>query len=112
MQHNLAKTMRTLKELRCESTAEFAKELEISRSTLQDYLNGTGNPTLRTLEHMADKLGIDPQLLLSGGFPTERADVAPLILQTICEGMSLPKEKRQRVAELFVQIVSLWEEAE
>ena len=41
------------------SLTEFSEELEISRSTLQDYLAGKGNPNVATIEHLAKKLNMD-----------------------------------------------------
>lgn len=40
------------------SLSEFADWLCISRSSLQEYSRGAGNPTVATIEHLAGKLGI------------------------------------------------------
>lgn len=109
MQQNIANMMRALKEANHKSMAEFSQELEISRSSLQDYLNGTGNPSIRTVEHIADKLGINPLLLVCGSFQADQTNTILLMLNTTKEVMSLPEDKRRRFAELFAQIVSLWE---
>ena len=66
IQHNMATVIRVVKEARGESLAEFSAELEISRSSLQEYLSGHGNPNISTVEHLADKLGVDPIFLLTG----------------------------------------------
>ena len=48
----------------------FAEELQIARSSLQKYLNGTGNPNIETVEHMADKMKISVYALI--GEPKKR----------------------------------------
>lgn len=45
--------------------SEFADELSISRSSLQDILKGRSNPTLQTIEFIAAHLGTEPLNLLS-----------------------------------------------
>lgn len=40
------------------SLSEFADWLCISRSSLQEYSKGAGNPTVATIEHLAGKLGL------------------------------------------------------
>jgi len=54
-----------IKAARGQTLDELAEELEISRSQLQRYLNGTGNFTVNTVEHMATKLKVDPIALMS-----------------------------------------------
>jgi len=54
-----------IKAVRGQTLDELAEELEISRSQLQRYLNGTGNFTINTVEHMATKLKVDPIALIS-----------------------------------------------
>lgn len=110
MQENVARMMRAFQTAENKSTAAFSEELEISRSTLQSYLNGTGNPSVSMLEHIAQKLAVDPVVLVSDAFSGERADRLLLVMQTMNALAALSEEKRKSLAELFVQIAALWEE--
>ena len=64
MCENLARKLRKIKEERGLSVVEFSEELEISRSALQSILTCKGNPRTDTIEHIAQKLNINPVLLL------------------------------------------------
>ena len=110
MQQNMSNVIRTLKELNKKSMSEFAEELEISRSTLQEYLSGTGNPRLSTVEHLAKKLQINPIFLVSGLYENQQLEVILLLLNAIEPVAMLSKEKKERMAELIMEIVSLWED--
>ena len=106
----MSNVIRTLKELNKKSMSEFAEELEISRSTLQEYLSGTGNPRLSTVEHLAKKLQINPIFLVSGLYENQQLEVILLLLNAIEPVAMLSKEKKERMAELIMEIVSLWED--
>ena len=54
IQENMAAVIHALKEKRGQSLTELSEDLEISRSALQEYLAGNGNPTLATVEHLAE----------------------------------------------------------
>ena len=109
LQQNMSDVMRALKEHSRKSMQEFSKELEISRSALQEYLNGTGNPRLATVDHLAKKLDIDPVFLVSGMFEHSQLEIIMLLLDTIKEVSSLPQGRRKKFAELFLWMISLWE---
>lgn len=52
--------------LRSNMTREdFADNLGVAKSSLQSYLNGTGNPRADTIEQIADKLNITVAELIS-----------------------------------------------
>ena len=63
---NLAETLSAIKRERRLSTTNFAVELDISRSALQEYLEGKGNPRLSTIFFIAEKLNMDPAVLIFG----------------------------------------------
>ena len=44
---------------------EFAKDLDIPRTTLYGYLKGTTSPRADSLEELAKKLGISPAELIA-----------------------------------------------
>ena len=53
---NIASCLTNFKDKNKMSLINLAEFLEISRSTLQKYLKGTGNPSIDILQHMADKM--------------------------------------------------------
>ena len=61
---NLACKLKEIKAERGVSVTEFSEQLEISRSSLQSLLSCKGNPRIDTVEHIAQKLQIDPIVLL------------------------------------------------
>lgn len=79
--------MKALRLQRNESITEFAEVLGLSRSETQRILNGTCNPRLDTIEHIAKNLDVDPRELL--GVP--RHDTSPdftlvlNMLNTFCQ---------------------------
>ena len=110
MQQNMADLICAIKKQRGKSVMGLSEELEISASTLQDYLKGKGNPTVKRVERLAEKLEIDPIALVSGSVDPEKRQIILLLLDTIQEVSELPQSKRVRFAELFLELVQLWEE--
>ena len=88
---------------------EFSEELEISRSALQEYLSGSGNPNLTTIEHIAKKLSVSPYFLLLGDFNEEQLGAFMKMIEILSLLSDLPPEKRKRFAELLLEIISLWD---
>ena len=107
IQENMADMLRAKRKLSGQSINEWADELGIAPSTLQDYLNGVGNPTLGMVKHLADKLGIDPLALLAGDIDPDQRQTALLLLDTIRAVSVLPQEKRLRFAEQFMELILL-----
>ncbi len=108
IQQNMADTIRMIMELRHKTLEEFADDLEISRSTLHEYIKARGNPTALMIEHLAQKLEIDPAILMTGLLDLDRREIVLLLLNSIQVVAELPEEKRIRFAELFLEMVHLW----
>lgn len=109
IQRNMAAVMRALKEESGKSLTEFSEELEISRSTLQEYLSGSGNPNAATIDHLARKLGVDVSFLVSGAFSDGQLGVLLKLLDTLKLLSGLTPEQRRRFAGLMLEMVSLWD---
>lgn len=109
MQRNMADMLRAKRALSGQSIGEWADELGIAPSTLQDYLKGSGNPTLRMVDHLAEKLGIDPLSLIAGEIEPELYKPVLLMVGTIQAVSRLPQPKRIRFAELFMEQMRLLE---
>ena len=83
-------------------------ELEISRSTLQEYLKGKGNPSIKTIIHLSQKLEIEPAVLLTGMTEVEARNVVRPLLNAVRSISELNNDKKLRLAELFWEMVRLW----
>ena len=108
MQQNMAAVIRTIMEKRNQSLDKFSEELEISRSMLQEYLKGKGNPCIKTIIHLSKKLGIEPAFLLTGMRNQELHDLVLPLLDTVQKVSELKGEKKVRFTELFLEMVQLW----
>ena len=105
IQKNLSNMMRAIRESRNVSITQFSEELGISRSSLQDLLNGKSNPRIDTVEHIAESLAINPLTLLSAAYSEEQLETAILLLETIEAISRLPTEKRIKCASLFHELI-------
>lgn len=65
LQKNFSTNMNVIHGSHSKTLTEFAEELCISRSSLQDILRGKCNPRIDTVEQIARQLGMDPLSLLS-----------------------------------------------
>ena len=83
----------------------FAEELEISRSELQKYLNGTGNPTIDKIEQIAEKIAMEPMDLLFTPVNPERFEAEELLLQINKTIQALDSKERCILAEGLVEII-------
>lgn len=111
LQENMADILRAKKKLSGQSIEEWAEELGIAPSTLQDYMKGAGNPTVKMVEHLAQRLDVDPVALLVGNLEPEQYQIVLLLLETIRAVSELEQSKRLRFAELVLELVKLWGEA-
>ena len=98
------------KETSGKSNSELAEEMQISRSILRDYLKGDGNPRLSTVEHLADRLKVNPILFLAGTFEKDSTEIVLLLFNSVREVVSLPESKRKQFAEHFLNMLSLFED--
>ena len=108
LQENMAAFIRAAMKSQNKSLSEFSDELGISRNALYNYLHGKGNPSIATLEHMAENLGVNPASLVLGLFDMDQREITMFLLDTINGVSELSEEKRLRFAELFLEMVKLW----
>lgn len=109
IQRNMANVIRAIKEVNAKSMSELSSELEISRSTLQNYLAGKGNPSASTMEQLAEKLGIDVSFLVSGVFSDNQLRIVLRLLDTMGLLFRLSPEKRVQFANLLLEMIRLWD---
>lgn len=108
LNENIAATIRTVMKRQNKSLAAFSDEIGISKTALHDYVRGRGNPSVSTLEHIAENLGVSPAALMTGQLNMDQRGIALLLLDTVQSIAELPEEKRIRFAELFLEMVNLW----
>ena len=112
IQQNMATVIRVVKEARGESLAEFSAKLEISRSSLQEYLSGHGNPNISTIEHLAEKLGVDPIFLLTGTRPSDEMDSLLRKINQLSYLSRLDTDNRILFVEKLLELVQIWNEGD
>ena len=112
IKQNMSKVMCALKKESRKSMSELSDDLQISRSALQDYLSGKGNPSVNTIEHLAKRLGVNTSFLVSGAFSEDQLGILFELLGTIESLSVLSPENRLRFAHLLLDMVLLWNEAE
>lgn len=109
---NIANILKAFKKEHNLSLIEMANELEISSSTLQDYLAGQGNPNIKTIEHIASKMNIRPHHLLDDSFSDDMFEKMIPLYQEFLLVKQLPEHKRKRFVYLFTELITLWDDEE
>lgn len=107
IQKNMSMVIRTLKDISGKTVAEMSAELEISRSALQEYLSGRGNPSLATIDHLAEKLGVDTTFLVSGTFSEEQVVVLIKLLDMLRFISKYSRLQRMKIAELMAELLAV-----
>ena len=101
---NISDFIRRYKDEHQMSISEIAEELSITRSSVQLYLKGQGNPRADTLDLLAEKCGVSAAEIISAPAPGwER--VARLF-------GDLPLEQRERIIPLFLALVDILAEGD
>ena len=104
---NVSLFLRAYKEASGQSNMECAQALEISCTALKNYASGRGTPCATTLEHLAQKLGVDPGFLVSGAFTDEQLILIKHLLESINFLAKVPTENHLAFAEQFLKLVLL-----
>ncbi|NBI63075.1 XRE family transcriptional regulator [Clostridiales bacterium] len=107
LRKNLTDAMNALRRSRSLSITAFSEEVGISRSSMQALLNGTGNPRMDTVEHVAARLCLDPAVLLSGSLTRPQLDVAISLLRALDFFASFSDEEKEKFASLFLEMISM-----
>lgn len=66
IQNNIAATIKLAMAEKDSTLVDFAEEIGIARSSLQEYLKEGANPRADTIELIAEKLEMSPEELISG----------------------------------------------
>ena len=107
MSKNMASVIRAYKKLNRQSIAECAAALDVSPTSLKDYIVGRGNPNAATIERMADKMGIDIAFFVSGAFSENQLLILKRLLDVLIPLETLSPEKRNEFVEQFLKLIRL-----
>lgn len=92
----ISQNIKIIRAARHMSSSEFAAELGIARSTLQQLEHG-GSPNLATLEHIAKQLGVSVQSLMEPKC-AEHADIITDLLNIYDWFFRLPPDQQKKFA--------------
>ena len=106
LQENLSNAMNTLRKQCNLSVAALSKNVGIAKSSMQDILDGTGNPQIETLEKIASHLSVNSLTLLSCTCQLQQPK-ALLLLGGIRAVNRLSPERQREFASLFSQMLYL-----
>lgn len=104
---------KNLKELRIRknlSQEELAKEIGISASNLREIEYGNGNPTILTIERIAEGLNITTSVLVSSDMDERDVLIRESIFSNLSFIRKLPQERQTLIIRIFEQLVLLLRE--
>ena len=112
IRNNLSQCLKIYKQARQITFEEFAKELDISKTTLQTYMKGTGNPTVDTWERIEAVIGSDIMGLASA--PPNQAQLKAIhALVDMMDALSaLSSGKKLQFADWLYNMIVLWVDVE
>ena len=101
---------KNLKELRtksAQSQEDLAKKIGISASNLREIEYGTGNPTVATLERIAEGLHVPTGALVSSNMNENEAYIRESIFSHLNFVHDMPSERQTLIIRMFEQLVLL-----
>ena len=98
LQQNLSNFMNAIRSSRKQSITEFANEIGISRSEMQQILKGSCNLRIDTVKYIADKLTVDPLILLFPSYSKSQQEFALLLLNKLFAFSKVPLEMQDVAA--------------
>lgn len=107
LKQNLSNNLRILRATRKASLAEFAEEIGIGKTTLQDIENCRSSSTLDTVDHISANLKIPSAILLSSPDNPETLQNSFLLFRSIEKFCALPRERQIEMINLFDRMVQL-----
>lgn len=112
LQRNLSNFMNAVRSSKKQSITEFAEEVGVLRSEMQQILKGTCNLRIDTVKYIADNLDVDPEAMLFPSYTESQQEFALLLLRTLDAFSRLPKEKQKDASFLFHDLILMMEENE
>ena len=107
---NLAESLRNLQKARRLSLAEFSRELDIPKSTLQAILTD-GQTSLNTAMRISEKLSIPIDVLTNGVLSAGQIRILDELMLKLEWYDRLSKEKKKEAAEHVYALIQLIQES-
>ena len=99
----MSKNVKAYRTLRKQTQIEFAQEIGISKSTLQDIEHGK-SPTLDTVQCISQHLGIPLSILLSDTIPPTQLEVITRMIQGFDWFARCSKETQEDVLNSILEV--------
>ena len=99
----MSKNVKAYRTLRKQTQIEFAQEIGISKSTLQDIEHGK-SPTLDTVQCISQHLGIPLSILLSDAIPPTQLEVITRMIQGFDWFARCSKETQEDVLNSILEV--------
>lgn len=112
IRENIANTVNRILQERNKTLSELSDEIDIPRSSLENYAKGMSNLRADTIEILADKLGLTPAELISNISEKPEWQQAKAVLLAAHEISGLSMEKQESGIQAFLKLVSIFSEEE
>ena len=99
----MSKNVKAYRTLRKQTQIEFAQEIGISKSTLQDIEHGK-SPTLDTVQCISQHLGIPLSILLSDTIPPTQLEVITRMIQGFDWFARCSKETQEDILNSILEV--------
>ena len=107
IKRNLSETLKVYRSLEQKSLVDFAEELSIGKTTLQDIESCKANPTLDTVQQIVDRLHVNPLSLLSDCYDASDLYMAQMLLGSLDRFERLSIEDQKKGVILFDELVRI-----
>lgn len=108
IRENIANKVNRILQERNQTIAELSVDIDIPRSSLENYSRGTSNLRADTIELLADKLGLTPAELVSNIADTPEWQQAKTVLHAAHDISGLSPERQETGIHAFLQLVSVF----
>lgn len=108
IRENIANTVNRILQERNKTITELSADIDIPRSSLENYSKGVSNLRADTIELLADKLGLTPAELVSDLSETPEWMQAKMVLFAAHDISGLSPEKQESGIHAFLQLVSIF----
>lgn len=105
MNQNLATNLRRIRKMNHATLEEYAFNLGIGKTTLQEIEKGKTNTTLNTVDLIAQNLEIDSLSLLSNEDYSFKFQLAKSLLDVLETYCNLPESERRVAGDLFCRLL-------
>ena len=107
IKRNLSETLKVYRSLEQKTLVDFSEELSIGKTTLQDIESYKANPTLDTVQQIADRLHVNPLSLLSYCYDASDLYMAQTLLGSLDRFERLSIEDQKKGVILFDKLVQI-----